>query len=87
MKTDNELIEDFWISKGGNPHDPADLWFYESDWSMLMPVVFKAKATPHSANYGSWNILNMYLIAIDLKNVYAELVEFIKWYNSHEKTS
>jgi hypothetical protein len=37
----NELIEKFWIEQGGKPHDPADLWFYESDWGMLMPVVEK----------------------------------------------
>lgn len=41
VKSDNELIEEFYISQGGKPHDPADLCFYESDWNMLMPVVEK----------------------------------------------
>jgi hypothetical protein len=35
----NELIEKFWIKHGGKPHMKEDLWFYESDWSMLMPIL------------------------------------------------
>jgi len=41
MKSDNELIEDFYVSKGGKPHLEADVYFYESDWNMIMPVANK----------------------------------------------
>ncbi len=41
MNEKNELIEEFWIEQGGKPHDPADIWFYESDWGMLMDVIMK----------------------------------------------
>lgn len=39
MKTENQLIEDFYVSQGGKPTVPADIDFYESDWNMLMAVV------------------------------------------------
>lgn len=45
VKSDNELIEEFYISQGGKPHVPADLCFYESDWNMIMPVVEKIAET------------------------------------------
>src|SRR3972149_7703472 len=37
----DKLIEEFWISQGGKANMKEDLWFYQSDWNMLMPVVEK----------------------------------------------
>jgi hypothetical protein len=37
----NQLIEKFWVEHGGKPHMTEDLWFYESDFNMLMPVLEK----------------------------------------------
>lgn len=42
-KTDNELIDAFYVSQGGKPSMKEDLWFYESDFGMLMNVVEKVQ--------------------------------------------
>jgi len=39
IMSDDELIEQFWISFGNKPHMKEDLWFYSSEWSMLMPLI------------------------------------------------
>jgi hypothetical protein len=40
-KTENELIEAFYVAQGGKPSNAADIDFYQSDWNMLMSVVEK----------------------------------------------
>jgi hypothetical protein len=49
---DSELIEEFWVSQGGKPHLAADIWFYESDWNMLMPVVEKIEGLGFRTSIG-----------------------------------
>ncbi len=44
MKTDNELINEWYASQGGKPALEADISFYESSWDMLMPVVEKIES-------------------------------------------
>ena len=45
--TENELIEKFYVSQGGKSHPLEDIYYYESDWNMLMPVVEKIDKMGH----------------------------------------
>jgi hypothetical protein len=51
MKTDNELIEDFYVSMGGKPTLKEDLSFYESDYNMLMDVLEAVHKSKHYKPY------------------------------------
>lgn len=91
-KTDNELIEDFWVSQGGKPHWKPDISFYESSWDWLMPVVEKTKNIPVSefnyqltrmTEFRGWiKQFESLSIFTPIDKVYAIQVNFIKWYNS-----
>ena len=91
MENDNELIEAFWISQGGKAHMKPDLWFYESDWNMLMPVVEKMFSLwQGTGEEGFQKRLNLRLhrftrecpISSPVQQVYTKLIAFIKWYNT-----
>lgn len=92
MKTDNELIDDFYVEHGGEKTLAADLSFYESDWNLLMDVVEKIRnMDPSLFNYNVKEMteFRMWISQIQalsiftpIDKVYAVLVNFIKWYNS-----
>lgn len=54
-KSENELIDEFYVNHGGKPCLSADLSFYESSWDVLMPVVEKIQSLDyiekHSDDY------------------------------------
>ena len=84
---ENELIEAFWISQGGKPNDPADLWFYESSWDMLMPVVEKINKLDDQIHLSIRGIelirtIRKYVSMVQIKDAHLYIVEFIKWHNS-----
>jgi hypothetical protein len=81
----NELIEGFWISQGGKPHDPADLWFYESSWDMLMPVVEKIDSLHNNHPFEVAEFCNGYQISAKINIIYQAVIEFIKWHNQNNK--
>lgn len=92
-KTDNELIEEFYVSQGGKPSLPADIDFYSSDWNMLVPVVEKINTLDFpERSFTTRFILEdrkctfYYFSFISEESlidaVYTVVVEFIKWYNS-----
>lgn len=88
-KTDNELIEDFYVSQGGKPSTKADLSFYESDWNMLMPVVEKiSKMYDPDYEDGKYYDVNFahelfsLYFGTPINEVYAEVIKSIKWYNT-----
>ncbi len=91
MKTDNELIEEFWVSQGGKPNMGADLWFYESDWNMLMPVVEKIGKLDENfliANDQPETPVRLMMttpIFEPIQVVHYRVVKFIKWYNENKK--
>lgn len=97
VKSDNELIEEFYISQGGKPHVPADLCFYESDWNMLMPVVEKINSIDKTevSIYPSHCIISVdgtaqagahdFTVGNLFKIVRLSVVNYIKWYNSQPK--
>jgi hypothetical protein len=93
---DSELIEEFWISQGGKPHLAADIWFYESDWNMLMPVVDKINKLGYTVTINFQSIRGNCDTSIfsdkmtdqifneekaSIEATYKSAVEFIKWYN------
>lgn len=93
-KTDNKLIEAFYISQGGKPHLQEDIWFYESDWNMIMALVKQI----HKLNDESGNELiakydevshdvDIFRLGIAAPKsvVYKGVVEFIKWYKQQSK--
>lgn len=93
-KTDNELIEEFYVSQSGKPHLQEDIWFYESDWNMLMALVKQI----HKLNDESGNELiakydevshdvDIFRLSIAAPKsvVHKGVVEFIKWYNQQSK--
>lgn len=96
-KTDNHLIEEFYVSQGGKPTLEADLSFYESSWDWLMPVVEKID----SLDDGKYIVIIDPMITIisengeavvnecqafdgRIKNTYGAVVEFVKWYNQNK---
>jgi hypothetical protein len=83
VKSDNEVIEDFYVSQGGKPSLKEDLGFYESDWNMLIPVVNKIAefrlAYPTKAN----EVCDLKVVVM-LPVLYKRVVEFIKWYNANK---
>lgn len=95
MKTDNEKIEAFYVSLGGKPSLKEDLWFYESDWNMLMPVVEKIKQLrdfdtvtdgKHNRDpYFATRVADLLgiLTTVDIKVVHLAVVAFIDWYNNN----
>lgn len=94
-KTDNEIIETFWIEHGGKPHMKEDIWFYESSWDMLMPVVEKInRMSPNEFTdedsqdifrFVRWPSVTKLKINTSLQDLYKAVVEFIKWYNTQPK--
>lgn len=86
MKTENELIEDFWISQGGKPHWKPDLSFYESSWDMLMPVVEKIESIYKQGKLFQCpqyqRIRGVKITDVTITELHALIVDFIKWYNS-----
>ncbi len=89
-KTDNELIEDFYVSQGGKPAIKSDIEFYSSSWDMIMPVVGKIRDTlQDNSLYDKakhlWEIICISLSTAELKCVNLAVVQFIKWYNDHGK--
>jgi len=98
-ETDCELIEEFYISHGGKPHMKEDLWFYESDWNMLMTVIEKIDSLmppikiptdlPKLKNgtHGSEPFIEVTALPIScgISEAFDKIVEFIKWYNRYDK--
>lgn len=88
---DNQLIEAFYISRGGKPHDPADIWFYESSWDMIMSVVDKIKEIYNNEilSTKTSEILKQSIFQCGImapkKRVYLSIIDFIKWYNQNYK--
>ncbi len=93
--TDNELIERFYVSQGGKPNMAEDLWFYESDWNMLMRVIDKFMSIPpETFNYNGRamtqlrqrkNEIKAISIYSNIMEVYIPLLGSIKWYNEQPK--
>lgn len=83
--TDNQLIENFYVSHGGKPTLEADIPFYESDWNMLHPVIDKIADLwePLSPMTASVENVTSRPIACHIQQAHKEVVNFIKWYNSH----
>ena len=63
------------------------VWFneyslpYDKSWDWLMPVVKKCLTKGDDTDY--WDGIYNALSTIDIKEVYAIVVEFIKWYNNN----
>lgn len=90
-KTDNHLIEEFWVSQGGRAHMEPDIHFYESDWQMLMPVVEKIRGLLEDNRLYTklngkkyWEVIEVALSTVSIKAVYIAVTQFIKWYNSQK---
>jgi hypothetical protein len=62
-----------YTSNGGNTFDEHELQYHTS-WDWLMPVVEKCLTTGDSNHYK----LNDALLTCNIKEVYAQVVEFIK---------
>jgi hypothetical protein len=91
MKTDNELIEEFYISQGGKPHMKEDLWFYESDWNMLMLVVKHIFDSDFLNDFDEWKSMVKQIVnsfeCIEISITREKVINFIKWYNDkHQGT-
>lgn len=91
MKTDNELIEKFWIEHGGKPHMAEDISFYESSWDMLMPVVEKIESlapTRVKIDCNECTIIGGRRFKVHtlkkINSVYQCVAQFIKWQSSQE---
>jgi hypothetical protein len=87
VKEGNEVIEAFYVEQGGKPNLKEDLWFYESSWDMLMPVVKKIrdllqdnelyeKAKDH------WEFITVALSTAEVKAAQIAVFQFITWYTS-----
>lgn len=91
MKTNCELIEEFYISQGGKPHMKEDISFYESDWNMLMPVTKYIFDSDFLNDFDEWKsrvkqIVNSFE-CIDIQITFEKVINFIKWYNEkHQGT-
>ena len=92
--TDNELIEEFFVSHGGGPIIvKADVDFYQASWDMLMPVVGKMFSLWQPASEGFQKSVNLKLdkfrrevpIGSHIQQVHKEVIVFIKWYNQHKQ--
>ena len=93
--SDDELIEDFYTKQGGKAHPSADIWFFGSDWNMLMDVVDKiSKLHDSKFHYdvdkikdGDWPKDDEYMevialpMATPISDTYSAVVKFIKYYN------
>jgi hypothetical protein len=94
MKTDNEIIESFWVSQGGKPNMQEDIWFYESDWNMLLPVCKKwgeIKIDTNSKDCRRYTSLsddldNSIVNYYDVRMTFNQLVKNVKWYNESKLT-
>lgn len=91
MKTDNELIEQFYVEQGGKPHLPEDISFYESDWNMLMPACKKWDELPDHPNPRKKSPqqelsdeLDEIVALYEIAPVHKQLVRNIKWYNQNK---
>lgn len=95
-KTENELIEDFYVSQGGKPSIKADIEFYSSSWDMLMPVCRKIITSnpiriQKNGVYSITDWINAQremkkgAITFSIRRCYSGVLEFIKWYNNHGK--
>lgn len=87
-KTDNELIEAFWIWAGGKMHMRADIHLYESDWNMIMNVVekieilgYRVDVYKHGCEINTEEIIRFEVLS-KIEACYKAIVEFIRWFNS-----
>jgi hypothetical protein len=56
---------------------------YDTDWNWLMEVVHKCLEICHNEMFNEWeNSFADKFLACDIKVIYKESLEFIKWYNN-----
>jgi hypothetical protein len=96
--TDNELIEEFYVSHGGKPSVKADIYFYSSNWDMLMSVVDKIETLDdwYAINVDRSSVyVHIYQGHCDsfnrmdygnskIQTVFAAVVHFIIWHNKNK---
>lgn len=93
MKNDNEILEDFYVFHGGKPSLTADIWFYESDWHMLMSVVetieklgfevvIHSDAAYMKKTHFRGNMPNIGNVSTKFNATRTTCIEFIKWYTT-----
>lgn len=97
MENDNQILEDFYVAHGGKPTLSPDIWFYESDWGMLMGIVEKIETLGfevviHSdaafikKSYFSGNVPNIENVSTKFGATRKTCVEFINWYTAWKQT-